>query len=80
MARIPQTSREVGFYFALAQVGFEFVIPMGIGLYLDSTFGWAPWGLIVGGILGFVGGLFHLISLVNRRERESQKPGEGPRP
>ena len=70
----PKESREVGYYFALSQAGLEMVVPLGIGLWLDYQFGWSPWGLIVGTILGFVGGTVHLIVMANRiAERQSRK-------
>jgi F0F1-type ATP synthase assembly protein I len=68
-----QNPRELGFYFALAQVGLEMVVPMGVGLYLDYQLEWSPWGLIVGTIFGFVGGLVHLISLVEKHDQDERK-------
>jgi F0F1-type ATP synthase assembly protein I len=68
-----QNSREVGYYFALAQTGLEIVAPIGIGLALDHYLGWSPWGVIGGTILGFVGGLVHLIVMVNRHDAETSK-------
>lgn len=65
--------RELGYYFALAQVGVEMVVPLGIGVWLDSLFDWSPWGVIVGTILGFVGGIAHLVMLANASEREQAK-------
>ena len=41
-------SREMGRYFALAQVGLEMVVPIVIGVLADSYFGWGPWGVVVG--------------------------------
>ncbi|MBN1670572.1 MAG: AtpZ/AtpI family protein [Kiritimatiellae bacterium] len=37
------------------------LIPIGIGLYLDKRFGWAPWGLVGGAALGFVTGVYAVI-------------------
>ena len=53
----------MGYYFALAQIGLEMVLPVvraGISSidWLD-TIPWITWSLVV---LGFVGGLIHLIS------------------
>ncbi|MCC6420880.1 MAG: AtpZ/AtpI family protein [Gemmataceae bacterium] len=55
--------REVGRYFALAMVGLEMVVPIGVGYWLDNSFGWSPWGVTVGAILGLVLGLYHLVKL-----------------
>lgn len=59
--------KELGFYFSLAQVGMEMVVPIGIGLALDRYFEWkTPWGIIVGAVLGLLVGLLHLVHLLNR--------------
>lgn len=75
----PQNPRELGYYFALAQVGLEIVAPLCIGLYLDYLLGWSPWGLIAGTGLGFAGGLFHLVTLAKKQEGREKRPPEGPR-
>jgi F0F1-type ATP synthase assembly protein I len=49
------------------------VAPIGIGVALDYYLGWTPWGIIAGAIFGFVGGLTHLIVMVNRHDAESAK-------
>jgi F0F1-type ATP synthase assembly protein I len=61
--------QETNFYFALAQVGLEMVAPIGLGVALDHYAGWRPWGTIGGAVIGFVGSLTHLISLVNAHDR-----------
>jgi len=66
-------SGDIGYYLSLAQVGFEMVVPIVIGVYLDEHLGWAPWGAAAGAVLGLVGGLAHLIYVVNRS-------GDGRRP
>jgi F0F1-type ATP synthase assembly protein I len=73
LSKDPKEARELGRYFALSQAGLEMVVPLGIGLWLDYQFGWGPWGAIIGMILGFVGGLTHLIVMANRIERERTK-------
>jgi len=75
----PSNSRELGYYFALAQCGLEMVFPLGVGIALDYYFGWKPWGAVVGAIVGFVGGLAHLILMVNRHDQEnSNAKGKAP--
>jgi len=67
--------KELGFYFSLAQVGLEMVVPIGLGLALDYYLGWGPWAAVTGAVLGLVGGLAHLVTLLNRREEsESALP------
>jgi F0F1-type ATP synthase assembly protein I len=68
-SRLPDP-KDVGRYFALAMVGLEMVAPVVIGLLLDRNLGWSPWGVIVGAIVGLVGGLYHLIILANRFNRQ----------
>ncbi len=71
----PPSPEELGRYFALSQIGLEMVAPIGLGLALDYWLGSSPWGAVIGAILGFVGGITHLIVLVNqRKEKEESKP------
>ncbi len=66
--------KEVGFYFALAQVGLEMVLPAVGGLLVDIYGGTMPWGVLIGAVLGFVGGFYHLLLMVNQRDRtEAEK-------
>jgi F0F1-type ATP synthase assembly protein I len=72
--------KELGFYFALAQVGTEMVVPLGLGVALDYYLNWMPWGSIVGAVLGFVGGLAHLLVLLRRRgPLDPPRSARGPR-
>lgn len=66
MPRGPIDPKEMGRYFAIAQVGLEMVVPVGIGLALDYYLAWMPWGTIVGAVLGLACGLIHLIALTNK--------------
>jgi hypothetical protein len=75
----PPSPREMGYYFALAQVGFEMIAPMLVGIGLDYAFGWTPWATVIGLILGFVGGLVHLVHMVNKHDaQERRPPGRAP--
>jgi F0F1-type ATP synthase assembly protein I len=58
--------RQLGLYFAMAQVGFEMVVPIVAGVFLDNWWGTSPWMVALGAVLGLVGGLYHLIVLLNR--------------
>ena len=69
MAQNAPNPRDLGRYFALAQVGLEMVAPIVLGLFLDSRLGWTPWGVVVGAVFGLVGGLWHLVVLLNRFEK-----------
>ena len=71
----PDERKEMGYYFTLAQVGMEMVAPLVAGALLDrSVWSLAPWGLIGGAVLGFVGGLTHLIMLAN--QQNGGRPGK----
>jgi F0F1-type ATP synthase assembly protein I len=76
----PPNSREVGYYFALAQVGTEMVVPLVIGAIIDHYAGWTPWATVIGLVLGSVGGMVHLILMVKRHDAEKrrQRPGGTP--
>ncbi len=66
--------KEAGYYFAIGQIGTEMVVPAGIGALLDHYFCWSPWGVIVGAIVGLIGGMGHLLSLLNQRPSDKEKP------
>jgi len=74
----PQDPKELGFYFALSQVGMEMVVPVGAGALLDHYLNWAPWGTIVGALLGLVVGMMHLILLLASRDRTPPSKRQGP--
>jgi hypothetical protein len=65
--------KELGFYFALAQVGLEMAAPVAVGALLDYYLNWMPWATAVGAVLGLVGGLAHLVSLLNKQEKSNRE-------
>jgi len=76
----PPDAREMGFNFTLAQVGVEMVVPLIVGLVIDRYANTSPWFTISGVILGFVGGVTHIVVLTNQQEaarRDKNKPGSG---
>jgi len=60
----------------LSQIGLEMAAPVGIGAALDYYFGWGPWASIAGAILGLVGGMAHLLAILNRRTKENSARSE----
>ena len=70
--------RQLGRYFALAQVGLEMAAPIVVGAILDHYLDWAPWGVVVGAVLGLIAGLTHLVNLSNRPENEEKPPDKRP--
>jgi F0F1-type ATP synthase assembly protein I len=74
-------AREMGIYFTLAQVGLEMVAPLIAGLVIDHFAGWGPWATLAGMVLGFVGGITHIVVLSNKQEagwRNKKPPGDQP--
>ena len=59
----PGDQKDLSRYLALGQVGLEMVAPIALGVELDSYLGWSPWGVIAGVVIGFVGGLAHLVTM-----------------
>lgn len=66
--------KQLGLYFTLAQVGMEMVAPLVVGLILDHQLGWTPWATVSGAMFGLVGGLVHLIAILNRPQNPRDKP------
>ncbi len=59
---------------ALASMAIgEMVGPILLGVWLDDRYGWAPWGLAVGAVIGVVGGIGHLIVTARRMSRDEAK-------
>jgi F0F1-type ATP synthase assembly protein I len=56
----------------LAQVGLELAAPAAVGLLLDNYFGWQPWGVICGAVLGLLAGLAHLVALSQKFDKISK--------
>lgn len=73
MAENGPDPRQLGWYYALAQVGIEMVVPIALGWWLDSLLGTAPWLLVVGTVLGPVVGFTHLLALLKHRPPEDGK-------
>ncbi|MBM3994519.1 MAG: AtpZ/AtpI family protein [Planctomycetes bacterium] len=72
------TPRELGYYASLAQVGMEMALPVVLGYWADEWLGTTPWLTVVAAILGFVGGLVHLIALVQEKARQDSSDKKPP--
>jgi F0F1-type ATP synthase assembly protein I len=71
---------QLGKLYALGQIGLEMAAPIGIGAGLDIYLGWGPWASICGAVVGLVGGMMHLMAIVNRRTtEESSERQRGPK-
>ena len=60
-------SAGVGFELAASVIGFTLV-----GYWLDRHFGWRPWGVLGGALLGIVGGLYNLVKTGLSAGREAE--------
>jgi F0F1-type ATP synthase assembly protein I len=64
--------RETGRFLVLAQTGIEMVTPLAIGAFIDYKMGWSPWATVAGAVLGFVGGIVHLIVIAQKMGRDEE--------
>ena len=64
------TPREMGYYFALAQVGMEMAFPALVGYWIDEWLETGPWVTSFAAVFGFVAGLVHLIVILRQKERD----------
>lgn len=59
---------------ALAGLGFELLAAIAgfafVGYWIDRHYETAPWGLVIGAVLGIVGGLYNFIKAATRATRE----------
>ncbi|MGE3805008.1 MAG: AtpZ/AtpI family protein [Gemmataceae bacterium] len=76
--KLVEDPKRLAFYLGLSQIGMEMVAPIVAGLVLDHYLGWEPWGVAAGTILGFGGGLYHLLALLKRQEEHEQNSRRDP--
>ena len=59
----------------MASSGFDLAIVVGgftaIGWWLDRKYGWTPWGVLTGAVLGVVGGLTNFLRAARVSTREA---------
>lgn len=55
-------------------MGLEIAVGVGLGLYagtwLDKRYGWAPWGTLVGSMIGMCAGLYLVIKQANQINKD----------
>lgn len=55
-------------------LGIEVAVGVGLGLiigsWLDKRYGWEPWGMLVGSMLGLAAGLYLLIRQTSRMNKD----------
>ena len=76
MLGMPGDRKDLSRYLALTQVGLEIAVPPVLGLLVDHWLDCFPWGVVVGAVLGFAGGLVHLVKL--SKEEEPPSPDNKP--
>lgn len=74
-------TKSAGLYYALATCGMEMVAPMILGLLLDNWLGTSPIFAAITIVLGFVGGITHMVLISNQinqveKAERSKKPIE----
>jgi F0F1-type ATP synthase assembly protein I len=57
-------------------IGVEFAVPPAAGYVLDTRLGTLPLATVCGLLLGFLGGMLHLVHMA----REMEKGMQGPKP
>ena len=65
--------RELQLAFTMAALGMELVVPILVGWGFDTYFHWAPWGVLVGAVLGLSMVLMHAIRHGNLDDQQSKQ-------
>jgi F0F1-type ATP synthase assembly protein I len=71
MPLVPGDRRGVGQAMLLAQVPLEMMSLLVLGLLGDHFLGTTPWLSVSGAVLSFVGGMAHLVLIINRMNKDS---------
>ena len=68
----PRSSVAVGWEWAsrVLTVGLEFALPPLLGARFDHSWATSPWGVLIGAVLGFAVGMWHLLQIA----REGTQP------
>jgi F0F1-type ATP synthase assembly protein I len=75
----PRSGSEFRAYALLSQVAMEMVVPMLIGLAVDTwLFGTLPWLTILGVVLGFGIGMMRLVLFASREDNQHGSPPTNP--
>ena len=68
----------------MAGLGLQFSITVVlcafVGNWIDGRAESAPWGVVIGGAIGFAAGLYALIKAARREDRKANRPPNGNRP
>lgn len=58
---------------SITTLGFELVALLLLGRFVDVRYGWEPWGLIVGAVIGAYVFITGLISIVERLNKQNSR-------
>jgi ATP synthase protein I len=72
------TPRELGYYFALAQIGAEMALPALFGHWIDDWLETGPWVTSIAAVVGFAAGLIHLVVILKQKERDESSNKNSP--
>ena len=81
MAKLTSAEQQ-RYWLRYAGMGFEFfaglLVCVLVGIWLDSRFGFSPWGVLVGSGVGLIVSMFNLIrrGLALQREVSNQSTGK----
>ena len=64
--------KTLGKYYALGQCGLEMVAPMILGIFIDKWLNTSPVFISICAVIGFVGGLYHIIVLSKQIDEEEK--------
>ena len=70
-SRPPMALAGLGFELLAAIIGFAFV-----GYWVDRHYETAPWGLVIGAVLGIIGGLYNYVRAATRATRRPPRPAD----
>ena len=52
----------------------QMVVPILVGVWLDDRYGWSPWGMAAGAVVGVGGGFFLLVRMSRKLYRTGGEP------
>ncbi len=73
MSDRPPGFQGIGRYLSLIAIGMEMVVPIGVGMLMDRRWDWTPWATLVGVVVGFVTGIIHTMTIVNRQNNGANR-------
>lgn len=67
-------------YAKYSAIGIEFAVAAVVGVvggnYLDGSLGIAPWGIIIGSLLGLASGFYRLVTVLKERSTLNEQQND----